>query len=137
MTDANVTLLYGRVDVTTSAQEHYISTVELNTTIDIITTSHSDDSTQHLNIGDITTLAQNISTLYRPDQYDKPLWLLSILIFAVFSNFMVISVIRLDRMLHHLTYYFFISLAVLHILMAIIAMPPAILVALAGKLFEF
>ena len=61
------------------------------------------------------------------------LWLVLILTVALLTNVLVVIAIRQDRQLHMLTYYFFVSLAILHMLMAVIAMPPAILIALAGK----
>ncbi len=64
-----------------------------------------------------------------------PLGLLTILILAVIGNITVCLVVRIERHLHHMTYYFFVSLAVVHLLMVAIVMPPAILVILAGKYF--
>ena len=64
----------------------------------------------------------------------SPLGLLTILIVTVLGNLAVCLVVKLDRRLHHMTYYFFVSMAVVHLLMAALVMPPAVLVMLAGKL---
>ena len=61
------------------------------------------------------------------------LGLLVILIITVVANLVVITVVKLDKRLHHMTYYFFVSMAVVHLLMAGLVMPPGILVSLAGR----
>ena len=83
------------------------------------------DTTTLLPVPDDTTLPH--------DHNMAPLGLLTILILAVIGNITVCLVVRIDRHLHHMTYYFFISLAVVHLLMVAVVMPPAILIILAGK----
>ena len=67
------------------------------------------------------------------DHNMAPLGLLTILILAVIGNITVCLVVRIDQNLHNMTYYFFVSLAVVHLLMVAVVMPPAILIILAGK----
>ena len=85
------------------------------------------------------------STLFPPtdsatlphDHNMAPLGLLTILILAVIGNITVCLVVKMDRHLHHMTYYFFVSLAVVHLLMVAVVMPPAILIILNGESYVF
>lgn len=87
---------------------------------------------------DTTTLYPTAdTTTLSPDHNMAPLGLLAILILAVIGNITLCLVVRIDRHLHHMTYYFFVSLAVVHLLMVAVVMPPAILIILAGKLIFF
>ena len=66
------------------------------------------------------------------DGNSAKLGLLTILVVAVLTNLLVCLAVKLDRRLHHMTYYFLTSLALLHVLMAAVVMPPAILIVLSG-----
>ena len=108
----------------------------------IITSStHSSISTDAPSSGvhwspemDMTTLFPAADDTTLPHDHNMaPLGLLTILILAVIGNIIVCLVVRIDRHLHHMTYYFFVSLAVVHLLMVAVVMPPAILIILAGK----
>ena len=87
------------------------------------------DTTTLLSVPDDATLPH--------DHNMAPLGLLTILILAVIGNITVCLVVRIDRHLHHMTYYFFVSLAVVHLLMVAVVMPPAILIILAGTSISF
>ena len=63
----------------------------------------------------------------------SPLGFLAIIIVTVLSNSVMCLAIRLDKRLHHMTYYFFQSMGCMHLLMAGLIMPPAILVSLQGQ----
>ena len=108
----------------------------------IITSStHSNISTAAPSSGvhwsaemDTTTLFPVPDDATHPHDHNMaPLGLLTILVLAVIGNITVCLVVRIDRHLHHMTYYFFVSLAVVHLLMVAVVMPPAILIILAGK----
>ena len=62
-----------------------------------------------------------------------PLGLLAIILVVAVGNVLVCTAVKLEKRLHRMTFYFFVSMAVAHILMAGTAMPPAVLVVLAGK----
>ena len=109
---------------------------------DVITSStHSSISTDASSSGvhwspelDMTTILPAPDDTTLPHDHNMaPLGLLTILILAVIGNIIVCLVVRIDRHLHHMTYYFFVSLAVVHLLMVAVVMPPAILIILAGK----
>lgn len=61
-----------------------------------------------------------------------PLGLITIIILSVITNLTVCVIVKLDRRLHHMTFYFFVSLAVVHLLMSSVAMPLALFVVIAG-----
>ena len=85
---------------------------------------------------DTTTLLPPTDSATLPNDHNMaPLGLLTILVLAVIGNITVCLVVRIDRHLHHMTYYFFVSLAVVHLLMVAVVMPPAILIILAGESF--
>ena len=62
-----------------------------------------------------------------------PLLLIAIITLAIVGNLIVCVVVRIDRRLHQMTYYFFVSMATLHVVMATIVMPPAIMIIITGK----
>ena len=62
-----------------------------------------------------------------------PLGLLVIIIVTLTGNAILCLAVKMDRRLHHMTYYFLVSMATLHGLMSVIVMPPAILVVLTGE----
>ena len=64
-----------------------------------------------------------------------PLGLLAIIVLVILGNWLVCAAVKLEKRLHRMTFYFFVSMAVAHVLMAGSAMPPAVLVVLAGKYF--
>ena len=61
-----------------------------------------------------------------------PLGLLVIIILVVLGNFLVMLSVKLEKRLHHMSFYFFVSMATVHIIMAATAMPPAVWMVLAG-----
>ena len=63
-----------------------------------------------------------------------PLGLITVIVVTVVTNLSVCIVVKVDRRLHHMTFYFFVSLAMVHLLMAATVMPLAVIVVLAGKL---
>ncbi len=82
------------------------------------------------------TSSSGMTVVYPAEDVNMaPMGLLAILILAVMGNITVCMVVKLDRQLHSMTYYFFVSMAVVHLLMVAVVMPPAILVILAGKCF--
>ncbi len=62
-----------------------------------------------------------------------PLGLLVIIFLSLSGNAFLLLAVRLDRRLRHMTYYFLVSLASVHILMTAVVMPPAVLVIVTGN----
>lgn len=62
-----------------------------------------------------------------------PLGLLAVVIITVIGNTVMCLAVKMDRHLHHMTYYFLVSMGVLHMVMSAVVMPPAILIILTGE----
>lgn len=61
-----------------------------------------------------------------------PLALILIIMFVLFGNILLILAVKLEKRLHRMTFYFFVSMSTAHIVMATTAMPPAVLVVFTG-----
>jgi hypothetical protein len=57
-----------------------------------------------------------------------------IIVLTVIGNLLVCLAIKFDTRLHHMTYYFLVSMAMLHILLAALLMTPTIFSILTGKM---
>ena len=104
-------------------------------TMKATTTSQMPSSTSSSSLSPyFPTSSSGMTVVYPAEDVNMaPMGLLAILILAVMGNITVCMVVKLDRQLHSMTYYFFVSMAVVHLLMVAVVMPPAILVILAGK----
>ena len=61
------------------------------------------------------------------------LWLIILIIFTITGSMFVCLAVRLDKRLHQKTFYFFVSLSILHIIIGITVMPLACLVVIEGN----
>ncbi len=115
-----------------------LATAVVSSSVDSITqipstTSFAYHSSSSPSLSTITAHSTADPTALSRDHNMAPLGLLAILILAIIGNITVCLVVKIERHLHHMTYYFFVSLAVVHLLMVALVMPPAVLIILAGK----
>lgn len=94
-----------------------ITTVISNTTLDSLTT-----------FGSLTTEANT-----GPKKGPDPLGLVALLVLTFLGNALVCLAVKLERRLHTMTYYFCMSLAVVHLIMLATVMTPALLLLVRGR----
>ena len=83
--------------------------------------------------GNTSVLSPGGHGVWDADQGVAPLGLLVIVVLTIAGNVLVCLAVKMDRRLQHMTYYFLVSMAILHISMATILMPPAIMVLFEGE----